>query len=181
MAKGESLKAILEKEDIEFPLSESEILSRKSFSAFRDEGLKAYLAKQMSSLCIIATTDPKKIKRFGEVSYNFADTLLSRLRRLVAFASVQFVRDQAFAHQDKNLMRMVNTQFTQYHNTWPCIPMFWVYKTLLRTAQEQEVPLVLHVKFLKKNADGYEVIGEDCIFSNQKMPLTQLFPPTNKI
>ena len=160
MRSEESLKSLFEREGLDISLANDELFIILSFLLTE---MKTVMAseKQINSIYRVEASDPKKICRFGDVSISFARGLISKTKRMLATASVQFVRSYACRFQDQPLMRMVSEEFTVLQNTLPCTPMFWTYKTILRAAQEEGVPLVIHVKFIEKNEGGYAVVGQD--------------------
>lgn len=101
---------------------------------------------------------PNKLKTLNsDISSYFLTRLASKLRRLISDSSVSFVKKMASDLQDASLLKMVS-EFTKEHNSWPCTPMFWSYKTLLAFAQKNGIRLVLHVKFLNEIENGYRVV-----------------------
>jgi hypothetical protein len=136
--------------------------------------LQAYLLTEMKivkssdqnidSIYVFEEAAPKNFLRFGDVSVSFARNLLSKLRRSLATSSVQFVRDNALRSQNRPLQRMVSEEFTLEQNTLPCVPMFWAYKTVLQTAQDEGIPIVTHVKFLNKNNETYTLVDQKALF-----------------
>lgn len=160
MRTEESLKSLFEREELDIALSTEELFIIQSFLLTE---MKTVIdsEKQINSIYRAEVSDPKKICRFGDVSVSFARSLISKVRRMLATASVQFVRSYACRFQDQPLMKMVSEEFTVLQNTLPCTPMFWTYKTVLRAAQEEGVPLVIHAKFIEKNEGGYAVVNEE--------------------
>lgn len=160
MRSEESLKSVFEKEGLDISLTAEELIIAQSYLLTE---MKTVMdsEKQINSIYRAEVSDPKKICRLGDVSVSFARSLISRIRRMLATASVQFVRSYACRFQDQALMKMVSEEFTVLQNTLPCTPMFWTYKTVLRAALEEGVPLVIHAKFIEKNAEGYAVVDED--------------------
>ena len=155
-----SLKTLLEREALDIPLSREEMFMIQSYLLCELKSFK----DSHSPLLILEVAEPKKFTRFGDISINFARNLLSKLRRSLATASVQFIRDVASTTQDPALIKMVSERYTVEQNTLPCTPMFWTYKTVFHAAQEKGIPLVIHVKFLQKNSDGYTIIDEERLF-----------------
>ncbi len=77
---------------------------------------------------------------------------------------MQFVRDAAYNLKDLSLAKMVSDEFLIKHNALDCIPMFWTYKILLQLAHKQDLPLVIHVKFLTCQEGLYQTKGEKFLF-----------------
>lgn len=163
MQSEDSFKSVLEKEELDIPLTHEEIYILQSF-ILSELKTVASSEKEMISLHRIEIADYKKLRQFGEVSNSFAKRLLNKLRKQLAAASIQFIRETASAFQDPSLMKMVSQDFIIKHNTLLCIPMFWTYKIVLLAAQKEQVPLIIHVKFLKEGPQGYIVINEDQLF-----------------
>lgn len=160
MHSNDTLKEVIVKENLDISLSPDELFVMKSYLLTEMKTVtSSHLT--MASICRIEAADPKKLNRLGDISTSFARNLLSRLRRLLANASVQFVRQCAFTNQSKSLVQMASEEFTLEENTLPCIPMFWTYKTLLATAQKEKIPLLLHVKFLGEVLGGFNIIDEE--------------------
>ncbi len=163
MRGNESLKTVLEKENLDISLIPEELFMIKSYLLTEMKTVVSAHEK-IASLCRIESGDPKKLQRLGDISTSFARNLLSKVRRMLATSSVQFVRNYACANQNPSLKRMVSEEFTTEQNTLPCIPMFWTYKTVLAAAQEEKIPLILHVKFLEKTPEGFSVIDEEYLY-----------------
>jgi hypothetical protein len=170
-----SLKALLEKEALDIALTAEEMFVLQAYLLCVMKTVKSD-GKLLSSLYFIEHCDSKKYCRFGDVSTNFAAKLNNQLRKQLASASVQFVRSWACRLQDQSLMRMVSEEFTVLGNALPCIPMFWSCKTVFLAAQQQGIPLVIHVKFVEKESQGYTVVDEDCIVfqGDENTPFTEV-------
>lgn len=161
MRCDKTLKAVLETEHLDIPLNPQELFMIESYLLAE---MKTVLScdEKITSICRVESADPKKLQRLGNVSTSFARHLLSKVRRMLATASVHFVRD--CANVDASLARMVSEEFTTEQNTLPCIPMFWTYKTVLKVAKKEKIPLILHVKFLEKHSEEFSVVDEDFVF-----------------
>jgi len=108
--------------------------------------------------------DPKKLKKFGDISSSFAGKLVSRMRKLLAIASVQFVRENISKIQNEHLIKMLSDEYAVKHNDYLlCTPMFWTYKSVLITAKREQIPIIIHTKFLDANLAN-KIIDEDWIF-----------------
>jgi hypothetical protein len=162
MKKGISFQSLLREEQLEVALTLDECFLIESFLLSCAKTVKP--SKPSSPLCRNDAADPKKLKQFEtDVSVSFTDSLVKKTRQLLSTASVSFVRSQAQLLNDEQLMRMSSEDFTIKYNSWPCIPMFWTYKTLLLASQKNGVPLIIYAKFLAKNSE-YAVVSEECIF-----------------
>jgi hypothetical protein len=65
--------------------------------------------------------------------------------------------------QNENLLKIATDHISE-HNSWPCVPMFWTYKTLLAYAEENGLPLILHAKFLNKHENGFHGVNEEFLY-----------------
>lgn len=152
MKRGISLEILLQEEDIDVPLTSDELFLIESFLLSVAKTVKA--SKASSPLCRNDAADPKKLKQFEKgVSASFTDNLVKKTRQLLSAASVAFVRERAQFLGDKQLEKMCSEDFTVTYNSWPCIPMFWTYKTLLLASEKASIPLVICAKFLAKDKE----------------------------
>ncbi|MDE3055460.1 MAG: hypothetical protein KGI80_02005 [Verrucomicrobiota bacterium] len=152
MKSGVSLQTLLQEQGLDIALTADELFLVESFLLSVAKTVKA--SKASSPLCRNDAADPKKLKQFEkEVSTSFTDNLVRKMRQLLSTASVDFVREQAKSLDDRQLEAMCSERFTVSYNSWPCIPMFWTYKTLLLAAQKMGVPLVVCAKFLAKDME----------------------------
>ncbi|MBX3718719.1 MAG: hypothetical protein KF898_03615 [Parachlamydiales bacterium] len=158
-----SLKTLLEKEELNIPLNSEELFLIASFVLTEVKSLRSN-SDQIDSIFIKERVDSKKLLQYGEITPSFANNLLSKLRKTLAAASVQYVREKAFALQDADLITMVSDPFTLVHNALPCIPMYWTYQTVLATAQQEGIPIIVHAKFIQKNAEEYSLVDEEKLF-----------------
>lgn len=159
MRGKETLQSIVDNEEIDISLGAIEYFI---LNAYLLTVMKADISTNKdTSIFRIEATDPKKLKRFGEVSISFARGLISQSRRYLATASVQFIQKIAFAHQELALVNMFSDEFIVKHNTLPCAPMFWTYKAVIAEALRVKIPLILHVKFLQTEGGRYQVADED--------------------
>ncbi len=108
-------------------------------------------------------SNPKRLTEFG-VSFSFAKKLVDKLRFDLATASVAFVQSQAAALGEGELMKMSSDDFTILcPHSGPSIPIFWSYKTLLLSAREAQIPLVIVVSF-KIEEQNYRSVGKESVF-----------------
>lgn len=121
--------------------------------------------KFISSLFKKDKVERKNLQQISpQITTNFTNYLIGKFRKLMAESSVQFVRDSARDLQDESLQQMVSETHTYKHHNWlPCTPMFWTYKTLLKTAAASQIPLVVHAKFLENAPEkaGFMVRNEE--------------------
>ena len=164
MQSGCSLEEVFNIYSLDIPLSCDQKFFLKSY-ILSEMKEKLYSETIMDSLSRKEKCSPGKIKKFNsQVSLNFTDKLATHLRKLLSKASVKYVQELAGDLEDKALSHMVSSQFTYEHNSLHCIPMFWSCKILLQTAQNKEIPLIAHVKFLKEQENGYLVTHEKHFF-----------------
>lgn len=163
MRSDQSFQSVIEEHNLNIDFSTADFILIISFLLSE---MKTTIPNEehISTIFRIENASPKHLKRYGDVSTSFSLNLISKLRKMLAGISVQFVRKQAFALQDPLLVAMVSDQLTVVHNALPCIPMFWTYKTVLATAQQNQIPIILHAKFLKKSGEGYVQIDEEKLF-----------------
>jgi hypothetical protein len=103
-------------------------------------------------------------KRYPQISYTFLDKLAKKIRPLLASYSVDFVREAAEELKNPLLKKMSGKEYELIHNSLSCIPTFYSFKTLLFLIQKKEIPIIFHVKFLKKTEHGYIVEEEDFLY-----------------
>ncbi len=103
---------------------------------------------------------PKNLKRFGDVTTTFADHLARRTRKLLSKASVNYVNEITSSSKDESLKKMLSENFMTKHLNCFSLPMFWTYKALFSALQKEKIPIIIHVKFLNKKEDKFEVIDE---------------------
>jgi len=161
MKNGDSLKDVIEKENLEISLTEEEAFAIQSF-ILSEMRVNTKEEDSMPSLCKNAVADPKQLKQYGSsVSSNFTDSLVRVGRKSLATASVQFIREKASTLKDQSLVKMASEDFTIAHNSWPCTPMFWTYKTILKVLEKEQIPIIMHAKFLDKIDEGYKLVDEE--------------------
>ncbi len=167
MRSGIDLEEVLKEEKMDVSLSEEELFGVQSFILTEMKEVKREEDK-MSSLFRMESTAIKKYKKFGEVSTSFARHLANKLKEDVSKSSVTFVRNRALTLEDASLINMTSEDFTIEHHSLSCIPLFSSSKTILKTALAEKIPLILHIKFLKEEEEGYIVTEEEyvCYKSN---------------
>jgi hypothetical protein len=164
MQTDETLDTIFKRESLEIHLTDQEMFLIQSYLLSEMKVVNDF-SNTSDSLFRLESADHRKLKRFGDVTTSFADRLLSRLRGMLAAASVEYIRKNAPAC----LREMVSDVYMRKQNALPCIPMFWTYKIIEKIALSANIPFIVHVKFLLKDARGFNVIDEGCLFfkSNQ--------------
>jgi len=162
MRSNLSFEAILKEHNLNIELTDDELFA---FHSYMLTEMKELQCPDKFSLFEQIKCTPTKIKRFNpDISYSFTDRLASHLRQNLALTSVEFVRQAATELKDPHLIKMVSDKFSMTHNALKCIPMFWTYKTLLISAQKEQIPLIAHVKFIEQYLDGYKVKDEKFLF-----------------
>lgn len=164
MREGHSLREMLDLYGIDIPLCSEQVFVITSFilSEMKESNDPAH--NVFLSITNSERSVPNKLHiENTHVSSSFKGRLASRLRRVLAEASVKFVQKAADQLQDADLLKMV-TDHGAEHNSWPCVPMFWTYKTLLSLAKDHQLPLVLHAKFLDKVEEGFRVAKEEFLY-----------------
>jgi len=160
LMRGEdTLKAVLEQHALEIYLTFQETFLIQTYLLTEVKSVRKG-SDASHSIFLLEAADPKQLKRFGDVSSEFAKHLLSRLRQQLASASVAFVA----AHASAPMRPMVSHSFKKEHNALSCIPMFWTYKILLETAKASAIPFILHAKFLTKSPAGFTITQEERLF-----------------
>ena len=155
-----SLGEIIRNESLDIALTSDEIFTIRSYllafmKTVRDSD------HHLHSIYRMEVANPKKLQEVGEVSSVFANRLVYGLRKSIATSSVEFIREEAQAVQNPDVLKMVSDEFTFQHNGLPCIPMFWTYKTVLGTAEKENIPVFILSKFLKKNGEEFEVVEKE--------------------
>ncbi len=167
MKRGISLEGLLKEEKLDVALSFDELFLIESFLLSVAKTVET--AKPEFPLFRNDAAAPNKLERFQiDVTTTYKKQLVKRVRQLLSKASVTFVQEQARSLNDRQLERMCSDEFVFNYDNWlPCIPMFWTYKTLLLSAREQGIPIVIYAKFLAKDQEN-KVVDEECIFFKPK-------------
>jgi len=160
MRSKNSLRKIIDLNELDIILSldemfaiQSYLLSEMKESEPENEFMPCILRKD---ICV-----PNKLQeQYPHITSTFLSKLAKRLRRLIAEASVHFVKEAAKDLNDPTLLKMAS-DFVLEHNALPCIPTFWTFKTLFSLAQKEMIPLVIHVKFIDEVSIGYHVKDEE--------------------
>lgn len=152
MKSGVSFQTLLQKQGLDIALTTDELFLVETFLLSTAKTVN--VSKATSPLCRNEVADPKKLKQFEKsVSTSFTENLVKKTRQLLSAASVDFVREQARSLNDRQLEIMCSERFTIRYNSWPCVPMFWTYKTLLLATQDIGIPLIVCAKFLAKDME----------------------------
>jgi len=164
MIRGITLEEILDSEQLDINLTHEQLFLLQSFllCEMKELGAKGNF---LPALILKDKSAPKKLKKFGfEVSVTFTNDVVNKTRRRIANTSINFVRKSASHLEDHSLINMTSNNFTLEYNMLPCLPMFWTYKTLLKTAQNESIPLVAHIQFIKEHETGYKILEEELLF-----------------
>lgn len=164
MHKGVNLKSLLESSGLEIDLTSDEIFIVEAYllTVMKE---KEEAEEFMSSILAIEKSTPNKLKRLDhDISSRFLSNLANRVRKRLSIESVDYVRKAASSLKNKNFIRMVSDNFTIVHSgRLLSIPMFWTYKILLTQAHIQEIPIVIHIKFLEEDEKGFKVLDEEVL------------------
>lgn len=164
MISNRELAEVLETENLDIHLTNEQMFLFQSFLLCEMKELEV-VTNFIKSLTYKDKSVPKKLSRFSNnVSANFTNGVANKARKQIAKTSVNFVRQIAAELQDTSLIKMTSGDFTLEHNSLPCLPMFWTYKTLLKTAQNKFVPIVVHAQFVTKQNEGYTIVEEDLLY-----------------
>lgn len=159
-----SLNDFLKKHEFDIALTSDEFFFIQSFLLSKTKTLEA--SNDNTPLRRNDVANPKKLIKFSNdtVSRVFCEKLLKKLRQSLSKASVEFVREQAQLLKNEKLIKLCSENFTIYYNTcWPCVPMFWTYKTLLLSAQRERIPIVLYAIIKAKDQES-KIIEERILF-----------------
>jgi len=164
MQNGPSLREVIDQNNIDIAISSEEMFVITAFILAEMKELKKIANKEFCHLTICERSVPNKLEIPNyPVSPSFKNNLARRARRLLSQASVNFAKKVAFHLSNPYLLKMM-TDHANEHNSLPCTPMFWTYKTLLSYAQEKELPLVFHAKFLNNREDEFHVVREEYLY-----------------
>lgn len=153
-----SLDKIINQNDLNVTLDKDEMFLIQSYFLFLMKTTEA-----SDSLFTIEKADHKKILEKGKVTASFAHKFQSHLRKSLATASVQFVKERAKQLEDRVLSDMTSDKFTYNYNDLPCLPMFWTCKTVFTVALREKIPLVFQAKFMKQEEKGYICIDKETV------------------
>lgn len=164
MQNGPSLREVIDQNNIDIAISSEEMFVITAFILAEMKELKKINNNDFSHLTICERSVPNKLEIPNyPVSPSFKSNLARKARRLLSQASVNFVKKAAFNLNNSYLLQMI-IDHTDEHNSLPCTPMFWTYKTLLSYAQERGLPLVFHAKFLNNKEDAFHAVGEEYLY-----------------
>jgi hypothetical protein len=166
MQESSSLQDVLIRENLIIGLKEEERFLILNFLL-----AEAKDSPQTIDLVVRRQATPKHLKRFGIVSSNFVEHLVNRLRKHLSIDSVKFVRNMS---QKQSNELMVSDAFTLRHINCACIPMFWTYKTLLQTLEDENISILLHAKFIKVDKQGEYVIDREICLNYNEGQFTEI-------
>lgn len=127
---------------------------------------KVYLPSPNLSLLLKRDRNWAQLAPFGTgLTKNFAEQITARSRRDISRLSAAFVRDRAHGLNDRTLTKMTSHAFeVEYQSLVTCIPMFWTYKTLLRVAHQENIPLVFKGTFQVVEEGQYKPLWESWVY-----------------
>ncbi|MDE3045861.1 MAG: hypothetical protein KGJ02_04370 [Verrucomicrobiota bacterium] len=166
MRKNDSLQDVLTQKNWDIDLTPEQQFLIESFVLSKSKHSSASQSKRLSLMKKEQVAQKNLGKLFPHITTSFAKHTIAKFRQNLATASVEYVREVAKELNNDHLQRMVSPDFTYLHNDWlPCTPMFWTYKILLEKARREELPILIHVKFLQPLAgtDEYLVNDEEYI------------------
>ena len=156
-----SMKALIEKENLFVNFTTADLFLILSFILTQT---KTIISDGCQNSCPLRKekAEPKKLKKHGDISSSFTVNLIKKSRKLLSIISINFIRKIANKSDDNFLRKMVSDEFTIKHINLFCIPMFWTYKTLFSVIREENIPVIIHAKFLQKGKkDSFSIIDED--------------------
>lgn len=155
MSKGISLSQLLRESDLEVCLTQDEFFLLESFLLTLAKTVKS--AKPFAPLCMNEAINPKKLQLLEpQASSSFTESLVRKVRQRLSAASVVFVQEQAKLIADTKLVEMSTGNFILNYKSWSCIPMFWTYKTLLASVQNNGIPVIIYGKSNKTDSASDE-------------------------
>lgn len=158
-----SLKEIIDLNNIDITLTSDEIFLIKSY-ILTEMKVSNSEAEFMPSILKKDRCVPDKLQEcYSHISSTFLSKLAKKARKLLARSSVDFVKKAANELAEPSLIQMVSG-FIFEHNSLPCTPTFWTFKTLFLLAQKEIIPIIIHVKFINEIENGYHVTNEEFLF-----------------
>ena|SRR3990167_2096036 len=158
MRGGDSLEEVLGKYELDLALTTDEMFVLQAYLLTEAKEQQPE-QKVMNSLFRIDKANPNNL--ISGTTSSFRKTLVRKLRTLLSEASVQFMRETASKLEDLSLMKMFSKEYVIEHNNCLCVPIFWSMKAMLKMAQKEGLPLVIHTKFLETLENGYRVKEEE--------------------
>jgi hypothetical protein len=165
MATDITFEKVLERSDLSLALTDDELFLLKSYilteikiSNFNDTAFSSFVIKEV--------TNHKKLHKYGNVSAAFLDKLVKKIRSLLSYKSVEFIKDIGSNLNDDVLTEMISDEFIVEHNRLHCLPFYWSVKVMLHSMMQNDIPLIIHVKFLDKDLETevFNIAEEDCLF-----------------
>ncbi len=174
--KEASLKALLQKENLEIKLTSNELFLVQSYLLTKVKILKPI--KEETPLIKNEYTDTKKIKEISQVGSMFADRLVKKLREKLSEASVRFVQELAdHSESEQDLKEMVSERFVVNHRNLKCLPCFWMTRILMEAALAYKTPIVVLAQ-LKSIDRNYEIEQEVSLYFEPTPSGYQLVSPS---
>ncbi len=161
MGANISLKQVLSEQTLELLLTPDQMYFLQSFLLSE---IKIPYDKKSTSILTQDKTHSKNLKKYGEISTSFAASMGRKLRRLLSQSSVNVVKELAWDLGDQHLINITSDQFLYIHHAWPTLPMFWTYKTLLKSSLKEGIPILLRAKFIEKQGENSIYKDEEILF-----------------
>jgi hypothetical protein len=164
MISNTTLEEVIETEKLDVELCHEELFLLQAFLLCEMKELGAN-GKFLPALVLNNKSTPKQLKKFSlDVSVSFTTQVTNAIKKDIAKASVNFVRNSAKDLNDQHVIKMTSKDYTREHNTLPCVPMFWGYKALLNAAKNESIPLVAHIQFIREHDLGYKIVADEFLF-----------------
>lgn len=158
-----SLKEVIDLYGLDIQLNEDEMFFIQSHVLSE---MKECLSDKGSiiSLCKEERSNPNKLRFVTpKVSSSFLKYLAGKIKNLLSESSVSFVTKTAKNLKDPLLLQRL-LEGVKYYNTRACTPMFWTYKTLLSLARKENIPIILHAKFLNEIDNSLQIMEERFLY-----------------
>ncbi|MBS0626374.1 MAG: hypothetical protein JSS32_10020 [Verrucomicrobia bacterium] len=164
----QSLNELITERKLNVPLSDDElyaiqcfILGQASEIVVQKENDVEYMPSLPRKL---DNSSPNRILPVDSpIAKRFAADLVAASKTRVSNASVEYVQNLAAVSGDDSLVQALSHPIDhKAHNTHlSCLPAFYSMKVLLQKAQNDNIPILVRVKFLEQEAaDRYKVTGE---------------------
>ncbi|NGX56363.1 MAG: hypothetical protein K1060chlam5_00601 [Candidatus Anoxychlamydiales bacterium] len=172
-----SLKDLLERENLNINLSSDELYLLKSYiltltkesqpseKTFYIQKKLFLEKKDISSQENNIFSDlqrekanPKILKNYGNITSKFSEKLFRRIRKLLSKESVNFLTKIAL--NKSSLQNVLKEEFVTRHLNCYSLPMFWSYKALIQVLEEEDIPIIVHAKFIDKDKEDFQIKDE---------------------
>lgn len=154
MKSGKSLDKVISEENLGVSLTLEQTALIESFMLAEVQVPKD--PKAPTTITQQSKMDPSKLKKFGpDVTGSFLKNIVHETRKHLSAISVQFVRQCAAETRDESLIQDASTEYTHLDHL-SCIPMFTSCQVMLKKAQNEGIPLILHAKFVNAQSQTEE-------------------------